>query len=83
MKVNYNSCSYLSGNFRQTEVSIMLFARQGRDLGKAGRRLAAVPPAAPALAFMRDGGAALMPGVPPDPAQMAELYSRHASYPRP
>jgi len=36
-------------------------------------------PAAPALAFMRDIGAALVPGVPPDPAQMRELYVRHAS----
>jgi mannose-6-phosphate isomerase-like protein (cupin superfamily) len=36
-------------------------------------------PAAPALAFMRDIGAALVPGVPPDPAQMRELYARHAS----
>ena len=57
-KVNYNSCSHLSGNFRQTEVSIVLFAGQHRELGKAGRRLAGVPPAAPALAFMRDVGAA-------------------------
>jgi hypothetical protein len=36
-------------------------------------------PAAPALAFMRDIGAALVPGVPPDPDQMRELYARHAS----
>jgi mannose-6-phosphate isomerase-like protein (cupin superfamily) len=36
-------------------------------------------PAAPALAFMRDIGAALVPGVPPNPAEMAELYARHAS----
>ena len=36
-------------------------------------------PAAPALAFMRDTGAALVPGVPPDPDQMRELYARHAS----
>jgi mannose-6-phosphate isomerase-like protein (cupin superfamily) len=36
-------------------------------------------PAAPALAFMRDVGAALVPGVRPDPDQMRELYARHAS----
>jgi len=36
-------------------------------------------PAAPALAFMRDIGASLVPGVPPDPYQMRELYARHAS----
>lgn len=36
-------------------------------------------PAAPALAFMRDIGAALVPGVPPDPDQMRDLYARHAS----
>jgi mannose-6-phosphate isomerase-like protein (cupin superfamily) len=36
-------------------------------------------PAVPALAFMRDIGAALKPGTPPDPDQMRELYGRHAS----
>jgi quercetin dioxygenase-like cupin family protein len=36
-------------------------------------------PAGPALAFMRDVGAALSPDVPPDPEQMRELYLRHAS----
>jgi hypothetical protein len=36
-------------------------------------------PAAPALAFMRDIGPALVPGVPPDPDQMRALYARHAS----
>ena len=36
-------------------------------------------PAGPALAFMRDVGAALSPGTPPDPDQMRELYLRHAS----
>jgi uncharacterized cupin superfamily protein len=36
-------------------------------------------PAEPALAFMRDVGAALSPDTPPDPDQMRELYLRHAS----
>jgi quercetin dioxygenase-like cupin family protein len=36
-------------------------------------------PAGPALAFMRDIGAALSPDTPPDPDQMRELYLRHAS----
>jgi quercetin dioxygenase-like cupin family protein len=36
-------------------------------------------PAAPALAFMREIGAALQPGTPPDPAQMRDIYTRHAS----
>jgi quercetin dioxygenase-like cupin family protein len=36
-------------------------------------------PAGPALAFMRDVGAALSPDAPPDPEQMRELYLRHAS----
>lgn len=36
-------------------------------------------PAAPALAFMREIGAALVPGVPPDPDRMRDLYTRHAS----
>jgi uncharacterized cupin superfamily protein len=36
-------------------------------------------PAAPALAFMRDVGAALRPDAPPDPEVMREIYERHAS----
>ena len=36
-------------------------------------------PAGPALAFMRDVGAALSPDTPSDPDQMRELYLRHAS----
>ena len=36
-------------------------------------------PAGPALAFMREVGAALSPDTPPDPDQMRELYRRHAS----
>jgi hypothetical protein len=37
-------------------------------------------PAGPALAFMREIGAALSPGTRPDPGQMRELYLRHASH---
>lgn len=36
-------------------------------------------PAGPALAFMRDIGAALTPDTPPDPNLMREIYTRHAS----
>ena len=36
-------------------------------------------PPQPALAFMRDIGAALAPGIPPDPERMREIYARHAS----
>ena len=36
-------------------------------------------PAAPALAFMRDVGAALTADGPPDPDRMREIYVRHAS----
>jgi quercetin dioxygenase-like cupin family protein len=36
-------------------------------------------PAGPALAFMRDIGAALPPTGPPDPELMQEIYARHAS----
>jgi len=36
-------------------------------------------PAAAALAFMRDIGAALRPDTPPDPERMREIYARHAS----
>lgn len=36
-------------------------------------------PAAPALALMREIGAALKPGTPPDPEEMRAIYERHAS----
>jgi len=43
------------------------------------RALGIWSPAVPALAFMRDVGAALRPGTPPDPEEMREIYERHAS----
>ena len=36
-------------------------------------------PAGPALDFMREIGAALRPGTPPDPDSMRDIYTRHAS----
>src|ERR1700735_3994684 len=36
-------------------------------------------PPGPALAFMRDVGAALRPDAPPDPDRMRDIYHRHAS----
>jgi mannose-6-phosphate isomerase-like protein (cupin superfamily) len=36
-------------------------------------------PPEPALAFMKDIGAALTPDTPPDPDRMREIYARHAS----
>jgi quercetin dioxygenase-like cupin family protein len=36
-------------------------------------------PSEPALAFMKDIGAALTPGTPPDPELMCAIYARHAS----
>ncbi len=36
-------------------------------------------PSGPALAFMREIGAALTPGAPPDPGRMRDIYTRHAS----
>ena len=36
-------------------------------------------PAEPALASMREIGAALSPSAPPDPDRMREIYARHAS----
>jgi hypothetical protein len=38
-------------------------------------------PPEPALAFMRDIGAALSPDIPLDPDRMCEIYARHASRP--
>ncbi len=36
-------------------------------------------PPEPALAFMREIGAALTPDTPPDPDRMQDIYARHAS----
>ena len=36
-------------------------------------------PPEPALAFMREIGAALSPDTPPDPERMRDIYARHAS----
>jgi hypothetical protein len=47
--------------------------------GEQARVLGIWAPARPAVAFMRDIGAALAPGTPPDPEQMREIYARHAS----
>lgn len=47
--------------------------------GQEARVLGLWAPPGPALAFMRDIGAALRPDTPPDPDLMRELYARHAS----
>jgi len=47
--------------------------------GEPARVLGLWAPPAPALAFMRDIGAALSPDTPPDPDRMREIYERHAS----
>src|SRR5579859_19350 len=47
--------------------------------GQQARVLGLWAPAEPALAFMRDIGAALTPNTPPDPVRMREIYARHAS----
>ena len=47
--------------------------------GEPARVLGLWAPPEPALAFMRDIGAALTPDTPPDPDLMREIYARHAS----
>jgi mannose-6-phosphate isomerase-like protein (cupin superfamily) len=47
--------------------------------GEEARVLGLWAPPEPALAFMRDIGAALRPDTPPDPDRMREIYTRHAS----
>jgi mannose-6-phosphate isomerase-like protein (cupin superfamily) len=47
--------------------------------GEAALVLGLWGPPEPALAFMRDVGAALRPDGPPDPDLMRDLYERHAS----
>jgi quercetin dioxygenase-like cupin family protein len=47
--------------------------------GEPARVLGLWAPPEPALAFMRDIGAALRPDAPSDPERMREIYARHAS----
>jgi mannose-6-phosphate isomerase-like protein (cupin superfamily) len=47
--------------------------------GEAALVLGLSGPPEPALAFMRDVGAALRPDGPPDPDLMRDIYERHAS----
>jgi quercetin dioxygenase-like cupin family protein len=47
--------------------------------GEQARVLGLWAPPEPALAFMREIGAALTPDTPPDPDHMREIYARHAS----
>ena len=47
--------------------------------GEAALVLGLWGPPEPALAFMRDVGAALRPDGPPDPDLMRDVYERHAS----
>jgi hypothetical protein len=47
--------------------------------GEPARVLGLWAPPAPALAFMRDIGAALRPDTTPEPDHMREIYERHAS----
>jgi hypothetical protein len=47
--------------------------------GEAAQVLGLWAPPGPALAFMRDTGAALSPDTPLDPDRMRKIYARHAS----
>ena len=47
--------------------------------GEVAQVLGLWAPPEPALAFMRDIGAALSPDTPPDPDRMREIYARYAS----
>ena len=47
--------------------------------GEQAQVLGLWAPPEPALAFMREIGAALTPDTPPDPDHMREIYARHAS----
>ncbi len=47
--------------------------------GAAALVLGIWAPPTPALAFMREIGAALAPDTPPDPDRMRDIYARHAS----
>ena len=56
-----------------------ILAGHGGQLPGLARVLGLRAPPEPALAFMRDIGAALSPDIPPDPDRMREIYARHAS----
>jgi quercetin dioxygenase-like cupin family protein len=70
---------------RQAAAGSMLVAPRGHRHGFSNPYdsdalvLGVWAPAQPAIAFMRDIGAALIPGTPPDPDEMRNIYARHAS----
>ena len=53
--------------------------RVSNPFGEQATVLGLWAPPEPALAFMREIGAALTPDTPPDPDHMREIYARHAS----
>jgi quercetin dioxygenase-like cupin family protein len=74
-----------NGEPRDAPAGSMFTAPRGHRHGfsnpsaQPARVLGIWAPARPALAFMRDIGAALAPDTPPDPQHIAMIYARHAS----
>jgi hypothetical protein len=74
-----------SGKVREAGPGSMFVAPRGRrhgfrnPFGDQARVLDIWAPAAAAIDFMREIGAALAPDVPPDPELMREIYASHAS----
>ncbi|HEX6448618.1 MAG TPA: cupin domain-containing protein [Trebonia sp.] len=70
---------------REAGPGAMFTAPRGRrhgfrnPFGEQARVLGIWAPPQPAIAFMREIGAALSPDTPPDLEQMREIYARHAS----
>lgn len=73
------------GEPQEAEAGSMFSAPRGHRHGfsnpypEAALVLGIWAPSEPALAFMREIGAALRPGSPPDPDSMRAIYARHAS----
>jgi quercetin dioxygenase-like cupin family protein len=73
------------GEVNQAGPGSMFVAPRGQrhgfrnPFGDHARILGIWAPAAPAIEFMRDIGAALAPDIPPDPERMRGIYARHAS----
>ena len=74
-----------TGELEEARPGSMFVAPRGQrhgfsnPFGEAALVLGLWGPPEPALAFMRDVGAALRADGPPDPEQMRDIYERHAS----
>ena len=75
-----DGCSYTATTSRLKRCPARCsWLRAGNPSAEGALVLGIWAPPEPALAFMREIGAALSPDAPPDPERMRDIYTRHVS----